>query len=59
VWSVLVAAGDEVDAGQALLVLESMKMEVAVHAPSAGRIERVLCSEGQPVTAGQALVVMR
>jgi urea carboxylase len=59
VWSVLVAAGDEVVAGQTLVVVESMKMEVSVQAPSAGRIERVLCSEGQSVTAGQALVVMR
>jgi urea carboxylase len=59
VWSVLVAAGDEVVAGQTLVVVESMKMEVSVPAPSTGRIERVLCSEGQPVTAGQALLVMR
>ena len=58
VWSVLVAAGAEVTAGQALLVIESMKMEITVHAHCAGRIERLLCVEGQSVTAGQPLVLM-
>ena len=58
VWSVLVAPGAEVTAGQALLVIESMKMEITVHAHCAGRIERLLCAEGQSVTAGQPLVLM-
>jgi len=58
VWTVLVAAGDSVDAGQALVVVESMKMEVTLSAVRAGRIERLLCAEGQSVTAGQALLVM-
>jgi len=59
VWAVLVKAGDEVTAGQALVVVESMKMEITVHAPADGRIERLMCSAGQLVTAGQALVWMR
>jgi urea carboxylase len=58
VWAVLVKAGDVVTAGQALVVVESMKMEITVHAPCSGRIERLMCSAGQPVTAGQALVLM-
>ena len=58
VWSVLVAAGVEVKAGQALLVIESMKMEITVHAHCDGRIERLLCVEGQSVTAGQPLVLI-
>ena len=58
VWSVLVAVGAEVAAGQALLVIESMKMEITVHAHCAGRIEQLLCVEGQSVTAGQPLVLM-
>ena len=58
IWTVLVAAGDSVDAGQALVVVESMKMEVTLSAVRAGRIERLLCAEGQSVTAGQALLVM-
>ncbi|HET7794260.1 MAG TPA: carboxyltransferase domain-containing protein, partial [Rhizobacter sp.] len=59
VWSVLVEAGAEVSAGQALVVVESMKMEITVHAPCAGRIDRVLCKSGEAVTAGQPLVLMR
>jgi urea carboxylase len=58
VWSILVQTGDEVEAGQTLVVVESMKMEVAVTAPVAGRIGRVLCREAQVVNAGQALLLM-
>jgi biotin carboxyl carrier protein len=36
-----------------------MKMEITVYAPCDGRIEQLLCTEGQAVTAGQALVLMR
>jgi urea carboxylase len=59
VWAVQTSVGAEVKAGQALLVIESMKMEITVHAPCDGRIEQLLCAEGQAVTAGQALVLMR
>jgi urea carboxylase len=59
VWSVLVNEGAAVQAGQALLVVESMKMEITVHATSDGLVHKVLCSEGQSVSAGQALVLMQ
>jgi urea carboxylase len=59
VWSVLAKAGATVKAGDALLVVESMKMEITVFAPSDGVVHQVLCSEGQPVSAGQALVLLR
>jgi urea carboxylase len=59
VWSVQVEVGAEVKAGQTLLVIESMKMEITVHAHCDGRIEQLLCAEGQSVTAGQPLVLMR
>ena len=58
VWSVQVAVGDAVSAGQVLLVVESMKMEVAVLAPCDGRVAQLLCSEGQSVSAGQPLLLM-
>jgi urea carboxylase len=59
VWAVLAKAGAAVKAGDALLVVESMKMEITVFAPSDGVVHQVLCSEGQPVSAGQALVLLR
>ncbi len=59
IWSVLVSAGTVVKAGQALLVVESMKMEITVHAPCDGLIHEVLCAEGQSVSAGQPLVLVR
>ena len=59
VWAVLAKAGATVKAGDALLVVESMKMEITVFAPIDGVVHQVLCSEGQPVSAGQALVLLR
>jgi len=58
VWAVHVAAGDVVQAGQALVVVESMKMEFTVAAAAAGRVVRVLCAAGQGVAPGQALVLL-
>lgn len=59
VWSVAVQAGERVAAGQRLLILEAMKMEVAVAAPHAGVIEELRCVKGGIVNAGQNLLVMR
>ncbi len=59
VWSVPVAKGSAVQAGDTLIVVESMKMEITVLAPRNGVVHEVLCAEGQPVTAGQPLVLLR
>jgi urea carboxylase len=59
VWNVAVETGQRVEAGQKLLVLEAMKMEIAVAAPSAGVIEMVNCIPGALVSAGQRLVTLR
>ncbi len=59
VWQVNVQKGQPVETGQRLLVLEAMKMEVAVVAPRRGIVEDLRCAPGASVTAGQNLVVLR
>ena len=52
---VLVQAGDHVEAGQGLLVVEAMKMQNEIRSPKSGTVERILAREGQPVNAGEVL----
>ena len=56
VLDVLVANGDEVKAGQALLVLEAMKMEHRVTAPYDGRVVAVHVAQGDRVQQGELLL---
>jgi propionyl-CoA carboxylase alpha chain len=56
VIEVLVAAGDRVEAGRDLLVMEAMKMEHRVRAPAAAVVAAVLVAPGDRVEAGQPLV---
>ena len=51
----LVQAGDQVKAGQGLLVVEAMKMQNEIRSPKSGSVERLLAKEGQSVNAGEVL----
>jgi biotin carboxyl carrier protein len=51
----LVRAGDRVEAGQGLFVVEAMKMQNEIRSPKSGTVERVLTKEGQAVNAGEVL----
>lgn len=53
---IMVKEGDEVKAGQPMLVLSAMKMENTVEAPSDGHIEAILVKEKEQVKADQPLV---
>jgi 3-methylcrotonyl-CoA carboxylase alpha subunit len=53
---VLVEAGQTVEAGAQLVVLEAMKMEHSIRAPHAGVIKALYCQEGEMVSEGSALV---
>jgi biotin carboxyl carrier protein len=53
--SVLVQAGEKVEAGQGLFVVEAMKMQNEIRSPKSGTVERLLAKEGQPVNAGEVL----
>ncbi len=55
---VLVAQGDEVEAGQGLLVVEAMKMQNEVKAPKAGRVATLAAQPGAAVAAGEVLAVI-
>ena len=54
----LVKAGDHVEAGQGLVVVEAMKMQNEIRSPKSGTVERILAREGQPVHAGEVLCVV-
>lgn len=55
VVQVLVEEGEEVEAGQGLVVLEAMKMENEIQAEHAGTVERILVEPGQAVEGGDPL----
>ena len=58
VWKIEVEVGDSVDEGDAVVILESMKMEMPVEAEDPGVVKEILCSEGQSVSEGDTLVVL-
>ena len=58
VWQVRVSEGDEVSAGQELIILESMKMEVPVEAPVAGVVDKILVTETAAIAQGDVLVIL-
>ncbi len=58
VWKVLVTPGADVRESDALVILESMKMEVTIVASRAGKVREIRCAEGRPVNAGEALIVL-
>lgn len=56
VWQIRVQPGEVVALDQELLVLESMKMEMPVVAPCAGKVALIHVAEGQAVAEGDLLV---
>ena len=58
VRSLEVGAGDEVEKGQTLLLLEAMKMEIRIQSPRDGRVTSLNVAPGQPVERDQVLVVI-
>lgn len=59
VWKIAAGSGKRVAAGDVVVIVESMKMEMAIVAPHDGIIEDVRCAEGKPVSLGQILMTMR
>ncbi len=56
VLEVLVSPGEPVNAGQELIVVESMKMEIPLESPSAGKVAEVLVAPQQRIEEGELVL---
>ena len=59
VWKIEAAAGQTVNAGDTLIVLEAMKMEIPVAAPRAGTVKTILVTEKDEIAEGQPLAILQ
>jgi acetyl-CoA carboxylase biotin carboxyl carrier protein len=55
VWKLVAKPGDSIEAEAEIAIIESMKMEIPVLAPRAGKLARFLVEEGEPVSEGQPI----
>jgi acetyl-CoA carboxylase biotin carboxyl carrier protein len=58
VFQVTAKKGDHVAAGDPVVVLESMKMEIPVEAPRAGSVKEMRVTEGQTVQEGDTIAIL-
>jgi acetyl-CoA carboxylase biotin carboxyl carrier protein len=58
VWKIECEIGQQVEEGDTLVILESMKMEMPVEAEDEGTVKEIVCEEGQSVSEGETLVVL-
>jgi acetyl-CoA carboxylase biotin carboxyl carrier protein len=56
VWRILVQAGDQVEKGQDVVILESMKMEIPIAAETSGKVKEIKINEGDFVSDGDVLI---
>jgi acetyl-CoA carboxylase biotin carboxyl carrier protein len=58
VWEIRVNVGEQVQEEQVLVVLESMKMEMPVESPAAGKVASIVVEKGQAVEEGEVLLTL-
>jgi urea carboxylase len=58
VFQVTTRPGERVQAGDPVIVLESMKMEIPVEAPRAGAVKEIRVQEGQTVQEGETVAIL-
>ena len=58
VWKVEVGVGQELEEGDTVVILESMKMEMPVEAEDEGTVKEIRVEEGQAVSEGDTLIVL-
>lgn len=58
VWKILAEVGQRIEAGDTIMLIESMKMEIPVTADATGTLARILVEEKAPVAEGQLVAVL-
>ena len=58
VWKIECSVGQQIEEGDTVAILESMKMEMPVEAEDEGTVKEILVEEGQSVSEGDPLVVL-
>ena len=58
VWKLTSKAGDKVDSGDTLIIIESMKMEIPVITEDPGTVKEILVKEKDPVAEGQVVAIL-
>ena len=58
VWKIVVSVGGKIAADETVMILESMKMEIPVDSPIAGKVKSIEVKEGDAVKEGQILFVI-
>ncbi len=58
VWKIIAAAGATLSAGDVILIMESMKMEIPIEAPRAGLLREVRVAEGDVLSEGDVVAVI-
>ena len=58
VWKIEKQQGERVDAGEPIMILESMKMEIPIEAPEAGTVGSIAVAEGDSVNEGQTVATV-
>jgi acetyl-CoA carboxylase biotin carboxyl carrier protein len=59
VWKIVTEVGQRIEAGDTIMIIESMKMEIPVVSEEPGTVERFLVEEKTPVTEGQVVAILK
>jgi len=57
-WKINVNVGDQVESGEDVAILESMKMEIPITAESSGTVKEIKVNEGEFINEGDVIVVL-
>jgi len=58
IWKIVVSQGEQVEAGQDIVILESMKMEIPIASEGAGTVKELKVAEGDFVNEGDTIAVI-